>query len=289
MNIGRCFFEMKQHCHPMQRYVYCQRATKAELENFAKVALGHVLFSPNKVVGVNSIGKFLKEFAQAAGIEDWNKKTPHTVRQYFITKLANAPDVNPHEVAKKARHKSVNSQKAYVRPTDSSRIAVTNALQRPGTFQGSESLLGVSNFGTRAAMGPTYAVPNNGFAMPMSVQQQLQLQMLLAQSQAHQAQQFVLPQMNLQHFTTYPQQHQQPFTTYPQQQQFAMYPQQQQQQQQFATHPQQQQQIAAHNVPMTAMPQHDVPIAPMPSLPNAQYVTANLGSAKDDKEDQFQV
>lgn len=119
-------------CHPKQVKVYSCFATKRELQNFERLGMSHIKFSPNKPMGVNTIGDLLKSFAKYAGIVEWNRKTPHCLRQYFITKMANDPSLNLHEIAKLARHKSVSSQEAYVPRTQAAQVATAISLARPG-------------------------------------------------------------------------------------------------------------------------------------------------------------
>ena len=89
----------------------------------------HVRFNPNRPIGKNTIGKFLPDLAKAAGIKTYKQKTPHTLRQYMITKLANDPNVNEKETARLARHKNIASQAAYIRTSHTSQAAAFNALK----------------------------------------------------------------------------------------------------------------------------------------------------------------
>lgn len=102
-----------------------------------KMGYPQVLFNPNRVMGKNTIGNLLPNLAKAAGIKEWRKKTPHTLRQYFITTLANNPSVNAAETARLARHEDLSSQNAYIRTNDKSHAAAFNALSTvPTQVQG---------------------------------------------------------------------------------------------------------------------------------------------------------
>ena len=132
LNIGWCLLELKDCVAPHQEFLYCKLATDCEVVNFAKAGQPHIRFSPNQPMGENTIGSLLKDFCEAAGIQDYHKKTPHTLRQYFITCLANNPSVNDVEVAKLARHRSITSQQAYIRRSQTSHVAAVQALANPG-------------------------------------------------------------------------------------------------------------------------------------------------------------
>lgn len=133
LNIGRILCELRLQCHPSQKFIYCTKASQSELKNFKNIGMDRVRYSPNKPMGVNTLGDMLKNFCKAAGIVKWDSKTPHCLRQYFITKMANDPTLNPHEIAKLARHKSVTSQEAYVRRNRTAQVNCAIALARPGS------------------------------------------------------------------------------------------------------------------------------------------------------------
>jgi hypothetical protein len=54
--------------------------------------------------------------------------TNHCARQFAITELANNPHVNAVEVARVARHRSLQAQSYYIKPTNHSDMARINAL-----------------------------------------------------------------------------------------------------------------------------------------------------------------
>ena len=132
LNIGRCFKELFASVHPSQQAVYCKPLSKAERANMIKIGFTDVLFSPKQVLGKNTIGHLLQELCKAAGIRDWKKKTPHTLRQYMATVLANDPNVSRAETQRLMRHGNTASQDAYIRTNAQSHAAAMNALSRTG-------------------------------------------------------------------------------------------------------------------------------------------------------------
>ena len=174
INVGNCLKELRAMCHPEQCYIYCQMANKRGRYNLIKSGFPKVLFNKDVVVGKNTIAKFLPNLARAAGIENWKAKTPHVLRQWFITRLANDKTLNPSDVAKAARQKNLASQQAYVRETEESELAKFNALQNP--FAASSSIARPQAAFPMAAMpGQNCFDLTGNAAMHPALQQQQQL------------------------------------------------------------------------------------------------------------------
>ena len=84
------------------------------------------LFNPKLHMGVNSVAKLFGQLCKLAGVE--GNKTPHMMRAYVATKLANDPQVSSAEVAATLRHTSLQSQQAYIIPTVESEMKRIEAL-----------------------------------------------------------------------------------------------------------------------------------------------------------------
>ena len=99
-----------------QRRFYCKIATDKEKMGFQKNGYPEAMFSPNRPLGVNTIGRLFKEAAKRMGHET----TGHAFRRLFITTIANAPGVSTEESLASSRHRSVSAQRQYmVRGKDS--------------------------------------------------------------------------------------------------------------------------------------------------------------------------
>ena len=127
LNNGQCFKELFAVVHPLQQAVHCKPLSKAERANVIKISFANVLFSPKQVLGKNTIGQLLQELCKAAGIRDWKKKTPHTLRQYMATVLANDPNVSRAETQHLMRHGNTALQDACICRNAQSHVAAMNA------------------------------------------------------------------------------------------------------------------------------------------------------------------
>ena len=132
-NAGHAVKELIAHTHPSQTALFCHRLNEREKKQYIRAGHPHVLFNPNRKVGKNTIGKYLPELCCAAGVKDWRHKTPHTLRQWYITTIANNPNVNAQQVAAMARHSTVSAQQAYIRTNAHSHVQGVNALLNPTT------------------------------------------------------------------------------------------------------------------------------------------------------------
>ena len=90
-------------------------------------------FSIN-VIGINPLSQFIKKLCHAAGVEDWKSKTPHMMRAFVCTTLANDSSVNSNEVARTLRHKSIASQQAYIGMTTQSEMSRNTAILGKSTM-----------------------------------------------------------------------------------------------------------------------------------------------------------
>ena len=131
LNVGRALHELLSRCHSSQTYLYHHNLSQKEKKKYVLAGQGHVLYNPNRPVGKNTIAEYLPALACAAGIQEWQSKSPHALRAYFITKLANDPEVNAKETAEKSRHKNVSSQNAYIHANEKSAVKSFKALANP--------------------------------------------------------------------------------------------------------------------------------------------------------------
>ena len=84
------------------------------------------VYNPKQKMGVNTVAKLFGHLCKLAGVE--GNKTPHMMRSYVATKLANDPRVSSAEVASALRHTSLQSQAAYIVPTLDSEMKRVEAL-----------------------------------------------------------------------------------------------------------------------------------------------------------------
>ena len=84
------------------------------------------LFNVKRPMGVNTISKLFTDLCKDAGVD--GHKTPHMMRAFVATKLANDPTVSSAEVQAALCHTSVVSQQAYIVPTVASEISRVKAL-----------------------------------------------------------------------------------------------------------------------------------------------------------------
>ena len=87
---------------------------------------GRFYFNLNTPMGVNTVSSLFPDLCQLASVV--GRKTPHMMRTFVATRLANDPRVSQAEVAAALRHTSLASQKAYVVPTVHSEVSRANAL-----------------------------------------------------------------------------------------------------------------------------------------------------------------
>ena len=83
-------------------------------------------FNLNTPMGVNTVSSLFPALCEEAGVV--GRKTPHMMRTFVATRLANDPSVSSAEVAAALRHTSLQSQKAYVVPTVDSEVNRAKAL-----------------------------------------------------------------------------------------------------------------------------------------------------------------
>ena len=109
-------------------YLYCKPATKKALLKIPTTDEPQMLFSSESRLGKNSIGHLLQDLARDAGISEWKKKRNHCLRGFSLTALANDLRNNPNKAARCARHKSIQSQKSYLKTNKTSETNRSAAL-----------------------------------------------------------------------------------------------------------------------------------------------------------------
>eukprot|EP00536_Pseudo-nitzschia_multiseries_P004230 jgi/Psemu1/9528/gm1.9528_g len=73
-----------------------------------------IYFKPKSPVGANTIGKWVREFAQVAGFKDWEKYTPHDNRHWCCTILASNLNVPEKVQMDHLRHNHAKSAESYI-------------------------------------------------------------------------------------------------------------------------------------------------------------------------------
>ena len=126
-NVGFCFKEMVKALPPNAKALYLYPCTASQIVANRAQANNLQRFR-NAVVGINTIGNLIKELCVSAGMPNGDKKTPHMMRRFVCTTLANDPNVNENEVARTLRHKSTASQKAYIAMNQRSEMARTKSV-----------------------------------------------------------------------------------------------------------------------------------------------------------------
>jgi hypothetical protein len=71
-------------------------------------------YMKKKPVGKDTINKYFKDAARLMGLDMTNFKGGHAFRRYFVTSLANDPNVSLQESMKAARHNSVSAHLSYM-------------------------------------------------------------------------------------------------------------------------------------------------------------------------------
>ena len=122
VNVGHALQELVDHVHPAQVAIHCKTLSKVQRCCYQLSRFDDKFYDPEKVIGKNTIAKYLPELACAAGVTHWQEKTPHCLCQYFIAKLANDNSVNTLEVAKMVCQRNINSQNVHIR-TDLASLA----------------------------------------------------------------------------------------------------------------------------------------------------------------------
>ena len=125
-NVGFVYKELVKQLPITTQELYVYPLKKASL--LKQVKDGSVCRFSSNVVGINVLSKYIKELCKAAGVLDWRNKTPHMMRAFVCTTLANDSSVNQNEVARALRHKSIQSQQAYIGMTAQSEMARNNAI-----------------------------------------------------------------------------------------------------------------------------------------------------------------
>lgn len=92
--------------------------------------------NPKRPMGENTISELFSKLCKLAGVK--GRKTPHMMRAYVATRLANDPTVSSAEVQAALRHNSIVSQKAYIVPTVSSEVARARSLGAKADFDHEE-------------------------------------------------------------------------------------------------------------------------------------------------------
>ena len=93
-----------------------------------------VLYSRDRQLGVNYIGKLCRPLAQAAGIENFGALSGLSIRRFVLTKLANDDNLCQKEVQEHARHHSAYAQNHYIMSSDVSQLQRQMVMGRGFNF-----------------------------------------------------------------------------------------------------------------------------------------------------------
>eukprot|EP00978_Attheya_sp_CCMP212_P047609 scaffold422425_cov55-Attheya_sp.AAC.2 len=126
--VVKLFDAYRELCHPDQVAVYCRIATMRQKAEYNVKYGRDILYTPNKPVGVHSLGVYMKVLGGIAGFDCWLTVHNHLLRERGITELVNNKNV-PNQVALNvAQHRSFGSQKPYARGSVSTQIQTSIAL-----------------------------------------------------------------------------------------------------------------------------------------------------------------
>lgn len=85
-------------CQPTQRHLYCYHLTPSQVDTATAKGFPQHKISCDRRIGLNSIGKYIRELCTLAGVPNAEKATNNSLRIYGLTKLANSDGVNQTEV-----------------------------------------------------------------------------------------------------------------------------------------------------------------------------------------------
>ena len=108
--------------HDKHTPLYLFKYTPGQIERHQR----KFFFNINLPMGVNTVASLFPALCEEAGVV--GRKTPHMMRAFVATRLANDPTVSSAEVAAALRHTSLQSQQAYINPTVDSEISRAKAL-----------------------------------------------------------------------------------------------------------------------------------------------------------------
>jgi integrase len=119
-----CIIRYLKKLEPGQVRMYCYLDPKKEPG--AKYP-----FHKNKQIGKNPINSMFKEAVAIMGLNTENFRGGHAFRRYFVTGMANDPNVPLAESMRAARHTSVSAHMAYMQHSSATEAArVTHLLNR---------------------------------------------------------------------------------------------------------------------------------------------------------------
>lgn len=117
---------------PGQTRIYCKVVPKELRENSGPYQGKY--FYPNNPLGRNTVLKVFKSGALILGLSNPDKFSPHSLRAYFVTRLANDSGVSTKECMTASRHSSVAASATYQERNADSEFNRFHALgiQMPG-------------------------------------------------------------------------------------------------------------------------------------------------------------
>ena len=106
-DFGGCIKRYLDKLAPGQTRIYCK--VKDGTDHKGKTQYFH----PNMPLGKHMISGMFKEAAKILGLPNPEKFTPHSLRAFFITRLANGNGVSDQERMDSSRHDSVGASAIY--------------------------------------------------------------------------------------------------------------------------------------------------------------------------------
>jgi len=121
-----------QKMAPGQTRIYC-KVVPSELRDNSGPYQGQI-FYPNNPLGRNTVLSLFKEGAAIQGLSNPHMFSPHSLRAYFVTMLANDSGVSVQECMTASRHTSVAASATYQERNMNSELNRFKALgiQIPG-------------------------------------------------------------------------------------------------------------------------------------------------------------
>ena len=117
---------------PSQSRLFCQEAIVSMKSHYKTFGFhwDNAEMNSLKPLGENTVRNMFKKGAQMIGLEKFASFGGHSLRAYFITKLANNSAVNKKELMGTARHSSISAGLTYIQRNQNSEVACFRALEQ---------------------------------------------------------------------------------------------------------------------------------------------------------------
>ena len=111
-DFGGCIERWLAKLSPGQSRMYC-KLIPDDRHTVCKSSGEQLFFYPQCPMGKNTINATFKEGAKILGLPNWETFSPHSLRAYFITRLANGKGVSDRERMDSSRHNSLGASAIY--------------------------------------------------------------------------------------------------------------------------------------------------------------------------------